>query len=96
MYINQIFHGDCMILLKEIPDNAIDFCLIDPPYMFHGLDSGWSIENLEKKKSNSHIKSLPMGMKFDRKQSYEFQDFMSKVCKEIFRVLKPGGFFLCF
>ncbi len=25
-------HGDCLQLLKEIPDNSIDLCLTDPPY----------------------------------------------------------------
>jgi len=35
-------------------------------------------------------------MKFDPKQGPELQAFMSQVAAEVFRVLKPGGFFLCF
>jgi site-specific DNA-methyltransferase (adenine-specific) len=95
-YINSVFHGDCMELLKQIPDNSIDMVFTDPPYFLNNLDSNWSTDNLKAKSSNSHIKTLPMGMKFDRKQSYEFQKFMDKVMKELFRVLKPGGFCLSF
>jgi len=32
MDINVILHGDCLVKLKEIPDNSIDFICIDPPY----------------------------------------------------------------
>ena len=33
--VNYIKQGDCMELLKEIPDNSVDFILTDPPY---GID----------------------------------------------------------
>jgi len=35
--INKIHQGDCRILLKDIPDNSVDFILTDPPYNV-GLD----------------------------------------------------------
>lgn len=28
----DLMHGDCLELMKQIPDNSIDFCLTDPPY----------------------------------------------------------------
>ena len=28
----KLFHGDCLELMKDIPDNLIDLCLTDPPY----------------------------------------------------------------
>lgn len=31
-FINQIIHGDCLELLKEIPDNTIDMTFADPPF----------------------------------------------------------------
>lgn len=31
-FINQIIQGDCLNLMKKIPDNLIDFCFTDPPY----------------------------------------------------------------
>jgi site-specific DNA-methyltransferase (adenine-specific) len=30
--LQNIWHGDCLELLKNIPDKSIDFNLIDPPY----------------------------------------------------------------
>ena len=28
----QLFNGDCLEVMKELPDNSIDFILTDPPY----------------------------------------------------------------
>ena len=30
--LNEIYLGDCLQLLKDIPDKSIDLCLTDPPY----------------------------------------------------------------
>ena len=30
--IQEIWHGDCLELLKDIPDKSVDFICIDPPY----------------------------------------------------------------
>jgi len=94
-YIDTIHCSDALTFLKELPNNSMDMVLTDPPYFYKNLDGAWSGENLNKNISNSHI-VLPRGMKFDRKQGYDFQKFMDEISKEIYRVLKPGGFFLCF
>jgi len=31
-FINQIILGDCLEVVKDIPDNSIDLVLTDPPY----------------------------------------------------------------
>lgn len=31
-YINQIIHGDCIEILKKLPDKSIDLIILDPPY----------------------------------------------------------------
>jgi len=31
-YLNNIIQGDCLDLLKEIPDNSIDMTFADPPF----------------------------------------------------------------
>lgn len=28
----QLLHGDCLELMKQIPDKSIDMVLCDPPY----------------------------------------------------------------
>ena len=37
---NNIYNGDCLELMKSIPDNSIDAIITDPPYLFlkHKLD----------------------------------------------------------
>ena len=30
--INKIHHGDCLELMKDIPDGSIDMVLTDPPF----------------------------------------------------------------
>lgn len=33
-YIGKIIHGDCLEVMKDIPDKSIDLVLTDPPYHF--------------------------------------------------------------
>jgi site-specific DNA-methyltransferase (adenine-specific) len=28
----RLMHGDCLELMKTIPDGSVDLCLTDPPY----------------------------------------------------------------
>ena len=94
---HDFFQGDCFDLLKTIPDNSIDFCLTDPPYFIDGLGDEWDTDKIESRKpSNGQIKNLPKGMKFDVNQGHRFQEFMSGASAEIYRVVKPGGFFVSF
>ena len=36
-WINSIYCGDCMELMKQIPDNFIDMVFVDPPYGKNGI-----------------------------------------------------------
>lgn len=40
MTIN-IIHGDCMDVLKSMPDNSIDSCVTDPPYALNFMGKKW-------------------------------------------------------
>lgn len=31
-YIGRIIQGDCLEVLKEIPENSVDLLVTDPPY----------------------------------------------------------------
>ena len=43
--INQVIQGDCLEVLKSIPDKSIDLVLTDPPYGVTGLE--WDNDNVE-------------------------------------------------
>lgn len=90
----RLYPGDCMDVLPDMESESVHMVLTDPPYFLDGLDSEW--KKGEPKKSNGTIGGLPVGMKFDRKQSESFQKFIEPVAEELFRIVKPGGFVLMF
>lgn len=88
---------DCRQGLTKLNSNSISLVLADPPYFLDGMDDKWNSSQLfNKAKSSGVVGSLPVGMKFDKKQGERLHKFMFPVAKEVFRVIKPGGFFLCF
>ena len=95
-YLNQIIRGDVLDVIKEIPDSYVDLVLTDPPYFLDKLDNNWDFKKVTSKKNQKVIKSLPAGMKFDRTQGLRFYKWYLDVSKELYRVLKPGGFFFSF
>lgn len=98
--INQnisICHGDSFDVLKTISPCSIDACITDPPYFIDGMGNHWNVSSLHERATKSKVVgSLPVAMKFDKKQGIELQRFMSEISKEVFRILKPGGFYLSF
>ncbi len=97
MELNKIYAGDCNEVLKDLPRESIDLVLTDPPYFIDGMGDDWSSESISDRSARAGvIGGRPIGMKFDRQQGYRFQEFMAPVSDEVFRVLKPGGFFVAF
>lgn len=91
----ELFQGDCLEILTTLDDNSIDCVITDPPYFIDGMGDNWDTKELIKSvKKSGIIGSLPVGMKFDPQQGKKLYNFTLKYSKEIFRILKPGGFFL--
>ncbi len=45
-FTNQILHGDCIQVMRQMPANSVDFILTDPPYLVNYRDrDGRSIRN---------------------------------------------------
>lgn len=95
-FINKIICADTLELLPQIEDNSIDVVLTDPPYFLDKLDDNWDYKKVSSQNNQYIIKSLPAGMKFDREQGKRFYKWYLEISKELFRVLKPGGFFFSF
>ena len=92
----NIVNDDSLKYLETLDDNSIDLILTDPPYFIDKLDNNWNSKNITNRKSNSHIKHLPKGMKFDKKQVKNLYDFYLNISKLLFKKLKPGGYYLSF
>lgn len=52
----QLLHGDCLELMKDIPDKSIDMILCDLPYGV--LDSQWD-NVIDGKKLFAEYKRIP-------------------------------------
>ncbi len=92
----NIYNVDCMKHLKTLKDNSIDCVITDPPYFIDKLDANWSSKDIKEDKKNSHIKHLPKGMKFDKKQVKKLYDYYLELAKLLYNKIKPGGYFLSF
>lgn len=79
--INKIYNEDCLVGIKNIPDNSVDLVIIDPPYDIctKGGKKGKSrlgvhIKNLEKELINNDLVNA-----FD----YSILDELIRVMKNI-------------
>jgi len=93
---NQIYIGDALELIDNLDSSFIDLVLTDPPYFLEKLDYSWNPSKIQKTTRGQVIKNLPAGMKFDPEQGRNLQKWYFKVSEKVYRVLKPGGFFLSF
>lgn len=94
----MLYNGDCLAVIKSLPDNSVDSIVTDPPY---GLTTnkkggtGAASLNLNSPAGRSRISTGNgsggfMGLAWDSSiPSVE-------VWAECLRVLKPGGHLLCF
>ncbi|MBC9786673.1 site-specific DNA-methyltransferase [Heliobacterium chlorum] len=88
--MNQVLTGDCLEVLKALPDNSLDACVTDPPY---GLSKEPNIREVLSKwmagEDYTHQAKGFMGKSWD--------SFVPgpAIWREVFRVLKPGGHILC-
>lgn len=83
--------------LPALADNSVHLVVTDPPYFIDGMDDGWDPKRIHKRKARAKtIGGLPVGMRFNPKQGHNLQKFMEPIAAEVFRVLKPGGFFISF
>ena len=88
---------DCREVMAGMVGNSISLVLTDPPYFTDGMDDGWDDSTLRKRvKPSGVVSSLPAGMKFDAMQGVRLQKFLEPIATEWMRIIKPGGFVLCF
>ena len=96
-WLDQIVCGDALEVLPRLPANSVDLVLTDPPYFLDKLDNEWTPERAARRFYKSQaVFHLPLGMKFDPNQGRRMYEWYLEVSRELYRVLKPGGFFFSF
>jgi len=80
-FLNRIFCGDALEILREIPDDSIDLGITSPPYNKGENKKGWLVNKVVYKNSKDNL------------PEDEYQQMQIKVLNELYRVIKPGGSF---
>ena len=93
----KVINIDCLLGMTELEDRSVSRVITDHPYFIDGMGDDWDDKSLNKRAAKAGVVGgLPVGMKFDKKQSDDLSDFMNPIVEEWVRVVKPGGFILCF
>jgi site-specific DNA-methyltransferase (adenine-specific) len=96
---NRLILGDCLEVLDSLESQSVDIVITDPPYGISQLNQDWDKEKIDasiEKSKNSVVGRIPVGMKFDPKDSKNLGCFLSKVSEKLLDKLKPGSFCLVF
>ena len=82
-YLNKIVKGDCIEVLKKLPDNSIDLVFADPPYNLQLQGELWRPNQTKVDAVNDD---------WDKFTNFEdYDNFCKEWIKECRRVLKPNG-----
>lgn len=93
----RVLTGDCRQKMRSLAAKTVSLILTDPPYFIDGMDDNWNSATLRKRfKKGGTVGGLPAGMKFSPNQGKRLCQFLSSVALEWRRIIKPGGFVLCF
>lgn len=83
--MNKIFQGDCLKILKKLPDSFVDLVVTSPPYNKHSADRKCS------KTDSWQQANIDYGDFKDDLPEEEYQAQQKDLIKELLRVLKPSG-----
>ena len=82
-FMNRIIRGDCIQVLKELPDNSVDLIFADPPYNLQLQGELWRPNQTKVDAVNDD---------WDKFTSFEEYDkFCQEWLKECRRILKENG-----
>jgi len=88
-YLNTVIHGDCIEVMKELPENSFDIAIADPPYnVSKGGDWEW--------KSDAKLSGFGGNWKkvmeqWDDMPLAHYLDFSLAWLSELKRLVKPSG-----
>lgn len=80
--LNKIYLGDCLELMKQIPDKSIDLVLTDPPYWI----------NAWKEKEHNWRKDYWYNTRDELKPSKEYFDEIFRISKN--QIIRWGNYFI--
>lgn len=98
-----VYQGDCIEVMRELPEASVDAVVTDPPYGLGFMGKDWDTGSRmigqlatgdEKRGAFAYGGSHDRG--YADNDSRAFQAFSEAWAREAYRVLKPGGHLLAF
>jgi len=90
-YINKVICGNCLEVMKGIPDNSVDLVLTDPPYGISFMGKDWDKFNEIVNPQGAYAKKKGF-KKLPRQKPNAMIEFFVPVWQECLRILKEGAF----
>jgi len=78
---NKILQGDCLEVLKTLPEESVDCVVTSPPYNKGNKPSGQNWVN----------SNIDYGLYKDDRDELEYQEWQKRIIRECLRVIKPSG-----
>lgn len=107
-----LHHGDCLDVLRELPDNSVDAVVTDPPYGIRFMGKAWDGADIEERTARGReTNPMPAGVggpqggyrsraaeagRYDLSANAAFGEWCRLWASECLRILKPGGHLLAF
>ena len=98
-----VYQGDCIEVMRQMPENSVDAIVTDPPYGLEFMGKGWDApwKDSARWRSPSPLPGSHSKNPTPRPQGWgeagiKFQYFSETWAREAYRVLKPGGHLLAF
>ncbi|SKL37938.1 DNA-methyltransferase [Mycobacteroides abscessus] len=100
-----LYHGDCLDVLRELPDKSVGAVITDPPYGIAFMGKDWDQPGAfgSERRNGSPQRTQREGLAMDAGRydlspaaMLNFQRWCTAWATECLRILKPGGHLLAF
>lgn len=90
-FTNQIIQGDCLEVMKDIPDQSVDAVITSPPYNLHIRKTFRNTQKWGGKWNNSKLQSEGYDKHNDYMPEAKYIPWQKQVLAECFRLIKNDG-----
>lgn len=91
-----LYRGDCLDIMRRMPDSSLDAVVTDPPYSSGGFTRDDKAADPKDKYQQSQTAKIYPTFSGDSRDQRSYLAWCSLWMYECWRILKPGGYFLCF
>lgn len=90
-FLNKMICGDCIEVMKEIPDQSVDLAIMSPPYNLNIRKTFGNTSDWKGKTNNSKLQSTGYDKHNDYMPEGKYISWQKLVLAECFRTIKDDG-----